>query len=177
MIEGIEDVYEWDGDGPGSHMGWLLYGDVDCDDVDLFLADAAEQHPDGGDWNVIMDTYVRKVPRPDGFIFAYTNTPGRGARKCVRIERHWFWGYWCTNHPYEPASTGFPVSQVADPPWPKVLTRIVPAERRRERKSWRGEVLPQDGEPTVYLCRPCSTSFTERRADAVRAIMAERKAS
>lgn len=154
MITGWDEIYEDDGcGGVSSLQGWLLYGDVDDRDIELFLGDydVEDAFPDGGDWDIFPDTYVRKVPRENGHAYVYANGPGRGARKCVRLERHSSWNRWCVNHIYEPASTGVPVSQVSDPPWPLVL----------------------DG--YVYLCRPCSASFHERRDAAIKAALTERR--
>lgn len=155
-IEAIDDIYECDGDGVGgSRMGWLLYGaEVTPEDVETFINTDedvldATHHEFGnhvGDFEAI-ECYVRKVPTRDGgWRYAYTGTPGRGARKCVRVEFHSSWGHWCVNHIYEPASTGIPVEQVEDTPWPMVS---------------RGY---------VHLCRPCATSFRERM-DAARAAL------
>lgn len=156
MITGIDEIHEDDGDG-GFYglMGWLLYGDVDALDIEHFMGseDMDEHSPDGGSWDV-EEMYVRKVPNQNGgWRYAFTGGPGRGARKCVRVERHTFWGHWCVNHIYEPASTGVPVAQVSDPVWPMVLNGY------------------------VYLCRPCSTSFHERRDAAIKAHLAELRES
>lgn len=172
MITDYEDVYELDSDGEtGPHMGWVLYGDVDPFELDLFLGEweVEEQSPDGGDWDAV-ECYVRKVPirATGGWRYVYANNPGPGARKCLLIERNWFWGHWCMNHIYEPASSGFPVDQVKNPIWPMVNVRISPPEHRRPHA--RG---PLDGEAMVYLCRPCATKFTERRDEAVRERLAE----
>ena len=153
----------------GHPMGFLLYGNVTPDDVDLFLADekCIEAFPDGADFNV-TETYVRKVPATDenGYPctrYAYSDQPGPGAQKALRVEEHQTWGFWCVNHIYEPAASGVTVESVLDPPWPKVLTHITPPERRRTHAT-----RPQDGYPTVYLCWDCSRSFLQRQ-DAARA--------
>lgn len=162
----LDPIYETDGDELGGLLGWLLYGDVDLDDIELFMAseDVADHFPDGvaGGWE-IFETYVRKVPRVFGYEYVYTSGPGRGARKATRIEQNHSWGYWCINHIWEPASIGIPVEQVADPLWPMVLARITAPERRREHAR-----TPEDGPAYVYLCRTCATGFHERRALAER---------
>lgn len=156
-IEGIDDIYECDEYGEiGDRMGWLLYGSVTPEDVEQFINEDWDvldaTHPEYGNHAGNFDAiecYVRKVPTQDGggWRYAYTGSPGPGARKCVRVEFYSSWGRWCVNHPYEPASTGVPVTQVSDPPWPQVLDNH------------------------VYLCAPCSRSFRERYDAAMRAAL------
>jgi hypothetical protein len=169
VITGIDPIL--DGDS-GSPMGFLLYGDVDALDVELFMGDEelTDSFPDGTDFDVV-ECYVRKVPARDEYgehglmTYHYTDQPGRGARKCTRIEQNTVWGHWCMNHIYEPAQVGIPVANVLDPIWPMVSVRILSPEARAERKHWRG---PLDGEAYVYLCRDCARAF-HAREDAARA--------
>lgn len=166
---GYDEIFD---DPDGSLMGYLLYGeDIDLFDVEWFLATehhemrSARDHegrptaPQGG-WEV-TECWVRKVPGSDGYggtwmTYHYQDQPGRGARKCVRVERHHSWGHWCHNHIYEPATTGFPVERVTQDPdlaqaliWPFIQTRIVaPTDRSRGRR---------DGEPAVYFCAECAS--------------------
>jgi hypothetical protein len=174
VITGVDPIL--DGDS-GSPMGFLLYGDVDALDVELFMGDGEveEWFADGADFDV-TECYVRKVPCRNedsavGMTYVYANKPGRGARKCWRIEQNTSWGKWCMNHIYEPAQTGIPVDRVLDPIWPLVLAHIVPAERRSAHA--RG---PQDSEPYVYLCRDCARKFEERERVARAERMAEWRA-
>jgi hypothetical protein len=166
-VTGVDEIREADGDELGGIMGWLLYGDVTHDDVELFMAEEpAEWFPEGvdGGWEV-EEVYVRKVPREYGWAYVYGG-PGRGARKATKIERHYSWGQWCMNHIYEPASTGIPVEQVLDPIWPMVLAHITSPERRLPHRG------KQDGDALVYLCRPCATKFRERQDAARREALA-----
>lgn len=174
MIAKIEEIREMEGDEVGgSVIGFHLYGDVDHDDIELFMADEDlnEWFPTGvdGGWE-ITETYVRKVPLRDGggYRFVYATGPGPGASKVVRLEPNHSWGFWCMNHIYEPASTSIPIEQVSNPIWPMVLARITPPERRRAHA--RG---PQDGAAYAYLCRPCATSFHTRMAAARAAAIKE----
>lgn len=151
----VDPIYESDGD-IGGLMGWLLYpergSEVTFDDVEAFMAEVDEDFPDGvdGGWEV-EDVHVRKVPREWGFVYAYSG-PGPGARKATKIEQVHSWGHWCVNHIYEPASTGIPVENVLDPPWPMVVG--------------------SGSQAYVYLCRPCSDSFHERQRAATAAALA-----
>jgi hypothetical protein len=160
----------WD-DPDGSLTGYLLYGDdISVEDVEVFLAtEHAETHGyiyDGdqsgseGGWE-ITECWVRKVPGRDGYggtwlTYHYQDHPGRGARRCLRVEEHHFWGHWCHNHIYEPATSGIPVEQFTPDSliWPFVHARINPPERRRPHD--------RDGEPMVYLCGPCARSHRAR---------------
>lgn len=169
MISGCEEIHDLDG---GNITGFLLYGDVDHDDIEAFMgsAELADAFYDGGPVGgfEVTECWVRKVPIRGGenegwSRYVYTDTPGPGARKCVRIEEHTSWGRWCMNHIYEPATTGISVERITDPIWPIVLTHIISPEARAARAHWRG---PMDGLPMVYLCADCARSFREREQRA-----------
>lgn len=180
VMPDYDEIYD---DPDGSLMGYLLYPagpgeDITCEDVEFFLAgEHTEMHgeydyeghptaPEGG-WE-ITECYVRKVPGPDGYggtwmTYHYQDHPGRGARRCVRVEKHSFWGHWCHNHIDEPATTGIPVEQFTPESliWPFVQVRITPPEQRRPARGGRG-AYPQDGEAMVYLCGACASSHHAR---------------
>lgn len=177
MIDSVESIYELDGDDVGGYqMGWLLYGDVTPEDLDLFLNEGEgfeEAESMGTSDFDAEETWVRKVPlRGGGMRFVYATSPGPGARKCLRVEPARAPIGWCVNHVYEPATTGIPVGQVLDPPWPKVLAYITPPERRREHARH-----PQDGEAYVHLCWDCARKFHARRDEARARALSEMRAS
>lgn len=155
MITRIEEIHEGDGDdGFCGLMGWHLYGNIDALDVEMFMGDedVMDQFPDGECWEV-TEQYVRKVPTRDGgYLYAYSG-PGPGASKVARVQKWWQWEHFCVNHVYEPANVGVPVEQVAKPPWPMVVRGM------------------------VYLCPECSASFRTRRDAAIKARLAETRAS
>lgn len=167
MIEGVEEIRDLDG---MDLMGFLLYGDVDLLDVELFMADEEftdaflDRTPEYG--FEITECWVRKVPITSGenegcMRYVYADAPGPGARKAVRIEEASFWGHWCMFHIYEPASTGYPLARVPDVIWPMVHVRISDPNAR-----WRRAQGPHDGEATVYLCRACSNELSAREERA-----------
>lgn len=145
----VDEIHEL---GDGGLMGFLLYGNPDVTDVELWLAEAAEEYDGYGimedaaedGWDIVP-TYVRKVPhREEGepwsgeMKYVYQSTPGPGAAQCVRVEPFSAWNRWCANHIYERAQSGVPVESVLDPEWPRV----------------------RDG--YVHLCGTCSRSFRAR---------------
>lgn len=159
MIADYDLIYEED----GPLLGFLLYpekgGSIDPTEVDDFLngAEAADELYDTGGAFEVVETHVRKVPTDNGWTRYVYSGPGRGARRCLRVEKWSQWSQWCMNHIYEPAQTGIPVGRVLDPIWPMVIAHIVAPERRRTHA--RG---PQDQEGVVYLCRECARNFRER---------------
>ncbi len=157
MITGIDPIHELESDGEcGPLMGWLLYGDVDHDDIELFMADydVEDVFPEGHDGGFeVTEEYVRKVPirHTGGYRYVYSG-PGRGARKCVRVETANVARHWCWKHPYEPARTGFPSSQFIDPPWPIMPDRL------------------------LWMCSDCARDHSERYKQACVQAVAELRA-
>lgn len=182
MIRDFEPIYEG---GNGALTGFLLYGDdIDVFEVETFLANDVEDYygepiePEGG-WEV-TDCYVRKVPGTDDdgepcTMFHFQNHPASGAKKCVRVEAHSFWGHWCANHIYEPAVSGQPIETFTRDSiiWPFVHVRITP-EKYRSARAYGGA---QDGPAYLYFCAPCARDIRERletaRREAARARRAE----
>ena len=116
-----EPIHELDYDGEiGNNMGYHLFGHVDHDTVEAFMAFIEQEYgypewsPVGG-WDV-EHTYVRKVPIRDGggSRYVYTGTPARGAYAVTKIERYSFWMHWCHNHPLDGATTGILEANVSD---------------------------------------------------------------
>lgn len=161
-IPSYEISYEMDDDDiTGTVLAFNLHGHGHHPDViDLFL-DAMrydyEQDVDGGVWEVRED-WLRKVPCGGGSRHTY-GKPGLGARAVTVIERPTQWGYWCINHPYEPASTGIPATQIIDGEGivTQRLTELASEiDPRRDVDRRKGMV------DYIYMCRDCSSAFNER---------------
>lgn len=146
-----EVVREDDGGELGWPMALHLFGHgLDLDAVEATLDEASDEVTfcvtDGWD---LEETYVRQVPASYGWRFAYTGAPGRGATAVTIATPASVPAHWCWRHPFEPWSSGHPISQMIDPPMPMVS---------------------QDG--YLYMCRDCSRDFSERLAEARRQVMA-----
>ena len=170
MID-YEISYEMDDNG---YCGDLLAFNVrghghHPDVIDQFLdAMRTEGYADSGDWEIRED-WLRKVPHPDGGSRHTYGTPGRGARAVTVIERSRGWGYWCINHPHEPASVGHSASQVID--GEALVTRRM-AELETEIDPRHDVDRRQGMGGYVYMCRECSTGFGERLRAARREALA-----
>lgn len=139
------------------------------DVIDQFLdAMRTDGYADSGDWEIRED-WLRKVPHPDGGSRHTYGTPGRGARAVTVIEHSRGWGYWCINHPHEPASVGHSASQVID--GEALVTRRL-AERETEIDPRHDVDRRQGMGGYVYMCRECSNSFCERLRAARREALA-----
>lgn len=156
--------YEIDGDDvTGDVCAFYIAGHAHGpDDVELFLdwwADDDEAF--SGCWEV-TETWLRRVPFRGGSRYV-TGGPGRGATPVTMLAQPSAWGYWCINHPYEPAVCGHPASSVVG---------------GEEIVALRSRAVAQDLDPRpdvshpgsvhslIYMCRECSTSFSERLAQA-----------
>lgn len=163
-----EPSYEYDGEGfTGRILAYNLRGHgIDLDAIERFLLDRyGDDEIDEGGWEVRED-WLRKVPTTDGMAHCY-GKPGRGARAVTVLERPGGWGWWCINHPTEPANVGRHVSEIIDG------AELV-AKRLAEMAQ---EIDPRanvDERGYVYLCRACAESFSERR-EARRLAMQEAK--
>lgn len=171
MIADVDPIIDLDG---GGAMGWLLYGtpEAPVDDLDLevFLGtdDVTDAFPHGTDLGFEATwTYVRKVPTQDEYgypmtRYVYADSPGPGARRCLRVEKVEFWGHWCHNHIWEPATVGIGLDQVVleSVIWPFVHVRIsAPSKNEWADRRWPG---PRDGDATIYLCGECRCAYNAR---------------
>lgn len=146
-----EVVREDDGYDLGYPMALHLFGhDLDLDTVENTLDQASDEEgldaPEGWD---LEETYVRKVPAPYGWRFAYTGSPGRGATVVTVATPAGVPAHWCWKHPFEPWASGQHISNMIDPPMPMVSP---------------------DG--YLYMCRDCARDFSARLAEARRAALA-----
>lgn len=138
-------VYEDDGDELGYPMALHLMGHGHhLDEVQAALDQAADElgMVAGEGWD-IEETFVRKVPAPFGWRFAYTGSRGRGASAVTLATPARVPAHWCWRHPFEPWSTGFPVANITDAPMP---------------------CASPDG--YLYMCRDCAEDFRTRLAEA-----------
>lgn len=171
-----EISYEYDECGfSGSVLAINLRGHGHTpDDIDIFLDRMfwyEQEIEEEGEWEV-RETYLRKVPHPEGGSMHIYGGPGRGARAVTVLERPSGWDYWCLNHPYEPASSGIPASQVIDGE-DSVLKRM---EELTQQDDPRYDVDNRKGMGSyIYLCRECSTDFHERLGEARKKALARLK--
>lgn len=148
-----------DGEVQGTVAAIHIHGhDIPVEDVELLLHESVDELGlDEGGWDV-EECYVRCVPREYGYEHVYCNGPGPGAKRITKVTPYSFWGKWCYNHWYEPATTGYPASQVTNGEF-LVQTRL-DEERQVVEKTGMGDY--------IYFCRECATDFNLRLAGARR---------
>lgn len=173
-----EASYEYDDGYTGTVLAFNLHGHgLDLDDIELFLESMRDDDLDldaAGCWEIRED-WLRKVPSRDhnGMAHIY-GPPGRGARAVTVVEHHSSWGYWCVNHPAEPAQTGHPAENIVD--GEQIVTRRL-AELANDIDP-RPDVDNRGTWAFIYMCRDCSADFTARQKAATRAALeAARKAT
>jgi hypothetical protein len=151
-----ELTYELDGDFElGAPMSVDVFGHIDYADQQLVMAQIVEdEFYQAGEYFEVEHLWRTQYPAPDfeeqeRWTFGYSAEPSEGAIAVTRFQIASYWPYLCVNHPDELATIGFSIAEVV-------------AKQHH---------LAIEGR--VYLCEPCGRSFSERRAAAIKAAVAE----
>ena len=156
-----EPSYEYDEGFTGDLLAYNIRGHgLNVDDIERFLYERyLDDEIDLGGWE-IREAWLRKVPARDGggMMHVYSSRSGPGARAVTVLERPHGWPFWCINHPMEPATTGRPV--------PQVLDGEALVARRMAELAEDVDPRPDVAEGYVYMCRECSSAFSERQRRA-----------
>lgn len=166
--------YEADGDECGTDIVAVnIHGHGHGTDlIETLLAYLQhEGYLDGGSWDIRED-HLRHVPGEHMTRHVYSG-PGRGARPVTVVERTRFWGWWCYRHPYEPATSGAPATQIIDGE-ALVEARLALLNAAEEP---RPDVhAPRHGMPGyIYMCRDCAHDHYDRLNAARREALATLK--
>lgn len=160
-----EDIREYD---DGEWFGWIgmhIFGHVADDEAVAYAW--AEMADYGHDYSIAQprQTWVRKVPREDGYAFVYSREAGRGAYPVTLVETaHSGWRYWCDKAGCESAyvrgsaQTGLHASAFEDA------------------VNWFGRTRPEPQDPRQpeywYVCRRHYLEYDEAHKAAVAERMA-----
>lgn len=171
----FDPVYEADENDLGDLLGFDLHGHHDPDTVDSWLQGL---NLDEFGWDSptpvggfdARQVWRRKVPRHDFFVYAYQDHPGRGASPVTQLLLWNQWGFWCFQHPFEPATVGMPASQIID--GEQLVAGLVAAQDGLVEPRPVAALPRHHGPGYLYMCRDCGDDHSARIRAAQAAALA-----